>query len=796
MTIETATGGEEDLKQYKGPQGIALRWQKEIENVETSKMQRGFEWNGEKIVKNYRNADALQQYGAANSNATSTTRVMINVLWSNVKILKPTYFCRLPKVIAERVFKDSDPVGRVAARLLERATHYSLKSQEDRAMFAIKAAVEDRLLPGRGQIWLRYDIQFEESKDANGEPMVDADGNTLRIPKPNSEKVIIDPINWLDYLESISRNQYEVRWRCRKLYMSRAELIREFGPDIGKKVPLDYSPGDRKKKLSNDEEEFIKQAQIYLICDKASETFYWISKSYKEGPCKTAKDPLRLKEFFPCPRPLLATTTTDSTYPTPDFKIYERLADEADYVAKRLSAMVECIRFVGATSAAFNTDIKNVLKLSDGQLWPVEGWGNWVEKGGFAGIMDWLPFDKAVEAIGPLTQYLQQLLSQIDLITGIPDIVRGVSDPAETAAAQQHKSHWIMVKIQEDQAEVQRFCREIVSKIAEIIFEPGLFSDETIALMAGVAQMSPDEQQLIPEALALLRDDRLRSFRVDIETDSTIAEDDDDAMLEWQQYMQAIQGLVGELETVSQYRPELVYPMVESAKAASRVLRTGNALEGCWEKAFDEMLANDKAAKENPPPPPPDYEAQKIQVMQEDLQMRGQIAQGDQALKAQEIQNKMAYEQFKLELDSKKVEIDGMKVQSKAQVDAMAQELEDWKLKFQANVEMQRLELEKFATVMQEKDRALQEARLQADERLQLMQIHHDHKIAVHEANLASRESEVAKPKEEPKPTVVHIHNGSGAKKVHVKRQPDGSMVGKVEPENQSEDIAEGGIEE
>ena len=123
------------------------------------------------------------------------------------------------------------------------------------------------------------------------------------------------------------------------------------------------------------------------------------------------------------------------------------------------------------------------------------------------------------------------------------------------------------------QQDVQRFCREIIAKMAEIIFEPGFFSDETIRLMAGVDQMKPEEQELFYPALQLLRDDRLRTFRIDIETDSTIAQDEQQNLEAWAKYLEGLNVIFSSVANLRQFAPEMMKPAVETAIDAVRQLR-------------------------------------------------------------------------------------------------------------------------------------------------------------------------------------------------------------------------------
>jgi len=136
-------------------------------------------------------------------------------------------------------------------------------------------------------------------------------------------------------------------------------------------------------------------------------------------------------------------------------------------------------------------------------------------------------------------------------ITGISDIMRGEGAASETATAQRIKGQFGTLRLQERQRDVAEFCRDIIRIMAELIADH--YSPVTLAAVTGmadkgiIAQMSDailggydpnkdprmqDEQQFL-QAVKMLKDDRLRSFRLDIETDSTIEIDAQADRLGW-----------------------------------------------------------------------------------------------------------------------------------------------------------------------------------------------------------------------------------------------------------------------
>jgi len=762
----------DELPKDKNPGQTATRWIKRIREALDSKEYKAYVREGKKIVATYRNKTGLEEVQSAK---TSPSRVTYNVLWSNVQVLKPTLFSRVPKPAVERRFSDSDPVGRMGAQIVQRALLSALLCQQDRFKYAVGSAVENRLLPGMGQVWLRYDAEFECECDEQGEPLLDDEGNERQVIKPFSERVVADPIYWQDFLMAPARNVFESDWRAKRAYMSREDGIERFG-EIFKDVPIAKSPDTDKD--NEIDKIHADQAEVWEIWDRKTKTIFWICLDYDKSPLDVKPDKLHIEDFFSCPDPLCATTTTDSLIPVPDYKIYQKLAEEYNFVCDRLSAMVECVRLVGATAKAFNAEIKSMLSLRDGQLWPIEGWNNFVEKGGLAGNIDWLPFDQCVAAIGPLMQYKDDLLNEINSITGIPDIALGAADPTETLGSQQLKSRWTVVKISDKQEDVQRFCRQALSIMAQIIFEPGLFSDETIALMAGVAQMPQDDQALFPQGLQLVRDDRLRTFRIDIETDSTIATDEEEDKQSRMEYIQAVNSLMANLQSVSQFRPELIHPMIESAKFAARAFRTGKGLEAPWEKALQQIEDNDAAQAEaaQNQPPPPDVELMKAQneaaniaYKNQDLQRQMMNAgveeqarvrreQFDEWLDTQKLDLAFSQAQNEFDLKSQQLEIEAAKVGNKDLIDQTALNIEKFKQSFEASIKNQRLELDKYKTVLEEKEKLIEEARLKQQQ-------------------MDTQLSEISKMSAAPQPPAIHIHNG-GAKEIVMRRAPDGTLIG------------------
>ena len=159
----------------------------------------------------------------------------------------------------------------------------------------------------------------------------------------------IDYIHYKDFCHSSCRTWEEITWVGRKVYMNRSALIERFGEELGRKIPLDSKPdsGKNYEKTSN----YTSQACIYEIWCKESSSVYWISKSLGEI-IDEQDDPLELEGFFPCPKPLYSTLTTDNLEPIPDFSMYQDQARELDTLADRIDGLINALRVRGVYDAS------------------------------------------------------------------------------------------------------------------------------------------------------------------------------------------------------------------------------------------------------------------------------------------------------------------------------------------------------------------------------------------------------------------------------------------------------------
>lgn len=696
------------------------RWVTEIKLYETDSQ----EWveRGKRIVKRYKDKRTSRE--------TSDGQRRYNILYSNVQTLLPAYFSRAPKPDIERRFKDKDVVGRMAAQVWERSTTYFTSTDEFKD--CIRKAVLDRLLPGRGVVWARYvphmrDIQVSGDADVrqNGTQITDDKEQQENPQEVYYEEVCSDYVYWEDFGHTVSRTWEEVRGVWRKVYLTRDELIKRFGQEIGKDIQLDYSPrGLSDEKTPQD----MKKATVYEIWDKTSKKAKWLHKDYHKL-LDNVEDPLQLENFFPCPRPLYPVLTNDSLIPVPDFSQYQDQAKELDDLTARIAAITKSVKVAGVYDASAQGVERLLAEGTENRLIPVEQWALFAEKGGIKGVIDFIPVVDILKTLLGLYEAREKVKNDLYEITGIADIIRGATKASETATAQQIKSNFANLRLDDGQQEVQRFSRELVRIIAQIIANH--FSLETLKAISGIQLMTQAEKQQIqmqmqqqamqaqqmgqqppppPEELleqmnnptweevyALLKDNAMRCFRIDIETDSTIKQDQLEDKRSRMEFLTAAGGFIQQAVEATAKAPELAPLLTQMLLFGVRGFRIGKDMEN----TFDIAMKKIEHAAENPPPAPPDKEAQtaqaNIQLQQSKMQSDQQHAQAKMSMDKEQARADLQLEGERLKLESSKMAGEMQLKREEMQMDARLQ-----REKMQGELELKKqLEMMKMAMQME-----------------------------------------------------------------------------------------------
>jgi hypothetical protein len=577
--------------------------------------------------------------------------------------------------------------------MLERATHYQTENYDFNSL--IEKCVRDNLTIGRGVPWVRHEASIKSERlqitpiaggkyvddkgdEVDSDSVTEEDGEYYSTQEEvTDDKVIADYIHYQDFLTSIARVWEEVRWVSRRASYTKEAFKERFGEDVFKKVKF---TAVEKEEVSHygeneDEKEKVKKVFVYEIWCKDTKKVYWVTKSCKTQVLDESEDFLNLKNFFPCPKPLFATLDNQSIKPIPDFVFYQDQANQLNAVGYRIRILTEALKVAGIYDAT-SEGLADLLNASDGEMIPVKNFDVVREKGGVDGLISFIPLKSIIEALNTLYQTRDSIKQEIYEISGVSDVLRGASNPHESATAQELKGEYAGIRLSDRQKLVQEFIKEILAIKAEIIANK--FSDETIYRISSAQQfaITEDGQQIdMSQALALLKNNFERDYRIEIETNSTIATNQVKTKEEIKEFMEGFMQLIA---NVSGGIPAPLMPVVKEASLFYiRTFRAGRALETSIEKALDALKAQQEQAAQQPPPPDPIIQAEQIKAQSNQAEMQIKVQadmqnhQGTLSIKQTQsqmdfeiAQGKLQIEQARLQIEQQKLEIEKMKIEA------------------------------------------------------------------------------------------------------------------------------------
>ncbi len=549
-----------------------------------------------------------------------------------------------------------------------------------------------------------------------------------------SESLAVDYVHWKDYytFPANARIEPEVQGKGRRMSMSRMDM-KEAGFKDWKKIPLDQTPkmnGDQGGESLVSGEQGMT-ATIFEIWWKPERRVYFIAKEW-DKVVKEVDDPLKLEGFFPCPEALSATMTNDTMIPVPDYAESQDQYIQIDDLTKRIDILTSACKVIGVYDSAAQSLKRVFEEASEPNLIPVDSWAMFAEKGGLKGAIDWVPIEAVAKTLQILIEVRTKIMEDLDRTTGISDIMRGTSDARETMGGQRLKSNNSSTRVRERQDAMARFARDVICIMGEIISEH--YSPETLIQVSGAmndegldppalpampappmvspapggpamggppvpgqpAPMPPQvpngmppaagpagmpetpEQkdarkvQMIAEAIMLLRQDKLRGFRIDIETDSTVQGDAEQEKAARVEFLTATTKFIETAAQVTAMVPEFAPLAAKMLGFGVRGFRVGRDLESAIEDFCDKAEQKAKEQEANPQhkPDPEMIKAQteqmkaQAEIDRQKVENEGEAANAQANLRMKEIDMEM--EKLRLRMAEIKLEETRVQMMGKA----------------------------------------------------------------------------------------------------------------------------------
>lgn len=377
-----------------------------------------------------------------------------DLFWSSMEIMKPAVYAHPPQPVVSPQFKDRRPLQNTTAELLERTAISSFdRTGIDEAMCCTR---DDLIFYNRGQLWITY-----ETKDG--------------------QRVCVDHLDRKDFLHPPARKWSEVPWVARRAWMTKAEMRKRFGKISGDA----YQGATFKAPTQRDDDggtDHSRKTGVWEVWHKTDNRVYWVAEGVSVMLDEDAPH-LKLRGFFPCPRPAYGTLRPRTLVPVPDYLRYAGHFKKINSLTRRIYALLDMIRMKGLIPAGgdIGDAVEQALADDDNAalLIPVPGAALIQGAGDF---VQWMPLADIAAAIQGLIEARRELFSDYDRLSGISDIMRGETEAEETLGAQQLKSQYGSVRVREKIDELQRIARDVTQIAAEIMAEN--FSKETLLEMS------------------------------------------------------------------------------------------------------------------------------------------------------------------------------------------------------------------------------------------------------------------------------------------------------------------------
>lgn len=647
-----------------------------------------------------------------NTKLDDTVERVYPIYWASSKVLEPAYYARTPNPYVKRRFDISDPdsIG--------------------------KSVISKRLAE-----WLQEDTEFDDTMVASVLDFINADKCTTQAIYEaeiegeegqqivSGQRILFKAVPFDEIIHSPKAKSFsEISEMAYYFCLSEVEAEKRFG-DVVDRLPAEAwqtssggDPEDHDESQKNDlPGKYIEgwecwskvTKKMYLVCPKYSQDFL--------APPK--EDPYKLKGFFPSPPFRIGSRKRKSLYPTP---IYVRLfptIKQLHQQYRKVFDLVDGIRRRALVDGSV-AEVVELLNAGDQEFVAVQNLQEMVEKGILANLIYYLPVQELVQAIVELNSLEDRFKNTFYEWFGVPDILRGATDPIETAAAQEMKQGAAHDRFEYQKKQIRGLAKDSLEMLLDLAL--GVFTDDKIASIVGYKYMPPEAQQKFPLWLAELRNDQERMISIDFETDATSFTDRNAEQIK--------RNTIGQIVTngLTQVSGMIKGGDVGLAQVAMEtVLLVLDGVDGGREfeeriRGALEKIAQAAANPPQPPPPPPDYEGMKIQLQQEEVQMKREqiqfqmqkeqndLMREQQAfqLQLQQIQSKSAevsaqiqlsYE--KLRLESEKLAADAASQEVQTAITAAAAQSKDL-------LEKQWLDIERFRVTMEEREKMVEEQRL------------------------------------------------------------------------------------
>ena len=681
-----------------------------------------------------------KQYADLNKLAGVSRDREFQLFWANIQVLGPSIYSRPPVPVVVPRFRNRKPIPRTASEMLERTTNVGFEQEDiDSTMILIR---DDLTRLARGCAWIRYEDKEKKGKKAERVCIDHVDRRDwLCSPARKWQEV-----DWVARRAWMSAEEMEKRFEGDKWKDAAFEENDRDQKDRGNRDPI-LKAGvweiwskseDRVVWVTEGVDEVLDSDEPHLTlegffpCPRPAYAtvqpgslvpvpdYVYYKDQISEINELTARisslsEALKLKGFYPGGGEI-GDAIEAAMARSDDQAIMVPIANWAAFGGSGEQIIWLPIDMVATTIAGLVDlrkqlidDVYQITGLSDimrGSTNANETLGAQELKSQYGSVRVRDRQNELVRIARDITRLVAEVMAenfdqktledmtQMELPTDaeIKKQVKALEDQGKQIAAgvqqqikQAQQDPKMMAQAKENPEEAEKALQQIQQQASEQIGQ----------IQQQVEKIG--ETVTIEQVMKLLKDQRLRPFALDIETDSTIAPDENAQKQRATEFITSVGGYMGQAFPLVQAMPQSAPLVADMLKYVASQFRAGRELD----TTIDEFAENMKAAASQPKPNPEADAAQAtVQAEQQRLQMDQQKMQADMQAKQQDGQLKMqqaqADEQRKQQSAQADLQIKGQLADHQAKLleAKTGQEIKAIQLKAQQDAEKHGQELE------------------------------------------------------------------------------------------------------
>lgn len=694
------------------------------------------------------------------------------VYWSSIKTIVPAYWSKEPIPIAPIRYGLTDGAARTASKLMERLGVYTLETtpfddvMRDATLELVISDVAGTRVMLEGEKVMNQ-IPIQPKPVEAPEPQMGPDGQPMPQEMPpmtpeqqaaaeflmgdgapytgemvgqddtgawygeqeewNNLKCYPMALSYDDWMwtpEASCKDEIDEMWF--RFCYPEEEAYAQF-PDIDKDelraCMKSYGKGDKKEEQHQKEGDDGTQALFlhgWEIWHKKSGNVIHLCPDYKEELLSKKPETYGLAGFFPATCPIVGTKQRKSLFGVPTYKYVERMCSQMHEISMRIYSLSQSIRRRFVVDKEAEGDLHPLISEADESEYIfIKNLMDIVEKGGIQNVIMSLPVGELANSIVELSNLFEKYKQEFYEVFGVPDILRGASDPLETAKAQEIKSFAASNRFRDQMNQVAKLGRDTLEMLIDL--KIGAYDQVHLEKITGAYFMEPGDKEKLPQAWQLLMDDNERMVRIDFETDSTSYINEHIMQSNRNVAIKTVTEGLKAIKGSSPIEMAIGFKTIQSALAGMRLGKD-------FMDDMDELMQQMMQQAAQPQEPPIDYQKMLIEMQGQKDQMSNMAKMRELDLKEQKQSADIQKNQVDIAIKSRETDVKEFKAiiekeraDAQTRFDNMRIAIEDVTSRFAMAMEKNRFAIDEFKVMMDALESQKEEARLAKDAQLQIV---------------------------------------------------------------------------